>query len=372
MTIRIELANDNSRATRFATSPAVEAVLALNALLFPSDRPLQHPWIRSTRALPVSLRREFRAFGFVFDHALPDVLLPKPTRATEVPWQTTMDELRQLDAGHAGYELLRPAFHYVLPGAPTGPDALDDDAVRAIVLQRAGARGRDAVALARQAFARPGEFRDRFAALLEGFWEACFRSVWDSIGPQLVRIARRDARTAATCGVYKVLDARFAATRVNPAEGWFERASPHRHTVRPSRARPLVFIPSVFTWPHVRVNCDAPWPLAAIYPPSDVRAEADLHQPHADLVEPLGLLGDPVRLAILRAVAERPRPTQELAPLVRRSAGVTSRHLALLEARGLVAAQRDGHYVLYSAVPERLDNVLEALRAYLRAPGRRR
>ena len=31
---------------------------------------------------------------------------------------------------------------------------------------------------------------------------------------------------------------------------------------------PLRLIPSVYVWPHVRVNCDAPWPLAVLDPPA--------------------------------------------------------------------------------------------------------
>ena len=365
MTIRFELRDDNARAVRFATSPLTEATHALNALFFPRERPLQHAWIRSTRDLPLPLRREIRAFGFALDHALPDCVLPDPARATEVPFDEALRAIAALPPERAAFELTRPAFHYVLDDLPSRPEVLLRDDVRAQLEDRARPYGAAAVALARLATTRPEALRDRFVALLTGFWEAAFEDVWRSLGPQLARIARRDARIAATGGIYAVLDGRFAGTTIDRAAGWFERRSPHDHVVRPSRANPVVFVPSVFVWPHVRVNCDPPWPLAVLYPPTDVSAEATVVAPAAGLERDLAAVAEPVRLQILRAVTDRARPTQELAPLVGLSPSATSRHLTILARSGLVSSSRDGHYVLYRARPERLAAVQEALRAYL-------
>ena len=60
-------------------------------------------------------------------------------------------------------------------------------------------------------------------------------------------VARRDARTVLlTRGVYAVLDGRFVDTVVDRDAGWFLRHSPHDHEVRPSRRRPVTFVPSVY------------------------------------------------------------------------------------------------------------------------------
>jgi DNA-binding transcriptional ArsR family regulator len=365
MAIRFELRDDNVRAVRFVTAPLAEATHALNALLFPGARPLQHEWIRSARDLPLALRREIRAFGFALDHALPDCVLPDPTRGTEVPFEEALAGIAALEPERAAYELTRPAFAYVLADVPAEPDAIRRADVQAQTIARARHYGRPAVELARLAVSEPATLRDRFVALLDGFWRAGFADVWGALGPQLARIARRDARRAATRGVYAVLDGRFEGIAVDRAAGWFERRSPHDHVVRPTRANPVVFVPSVFVWPHVRVNCDPPWPLAVLYPPADVRAETAVAAPHPDVERVLRALGDPTRLRILRALADRPRPTQELAPLVGLGEPGTSRHLHALAAAGLVRAVRDGRYVLYEPVPERLEHGLEALRDYV-------
>jgi DNA-binding transcriptional ArsR family regulator len=164
-----------------------------------------------------------------------------------------------------------------------------------------------------------------------------------------------------------VLDGRFADTVVDPAAGWFLRRSPHEHEVRPSRRRPVTFVPSVYVWPHVRVNCDAPWPLAVIYPPADVRADARAAPVPPQLSRALRAVAEPTRLQLLRAIAVRPRTTEELAHLVGLSAAGTSKNLTLLARSGFVRRRRDGYYVLYELEPAALTGLGAALGAYVQA-----
>src|SRR4029078_3715891 len=156
MAIRFVLPNENVRAVRFAVSPLCEAVMSLNAVIFPRERGLQHGWIRAMRDLPAPLRRELTAFSFALDYAVPDCILPTPGRRTAA---TGGDELgrvaspraRAAAAGDdargrvaglppaaAGYDLARPAFHYALETTP-GPSAFEREDVRALVER--GARG---------------------------------------------------------------------------------------------------------------------------------------------------------------------------------------------------------------------------------------
>jgi DNA-binding transcriptional ArsR family regulator len=363
MAIRFELRDDNVRAMRFATSPLVEAVVGLNALLFPRQRALQHPWIRSMRDLTAALRREIRAFGFALDHAIPDCILPDPGRATEVPWDDALGAIAELPGDVAALEIARPAFAYAL-GMPEGVSALTQPSVQAHLRERAERHGPGAVALAALTARDPEAVRDRFVAMLQAFWDEAFADVWSALGPELARVARRDARIAARSGVYAVLGGGFAGTVVDRRAGWFERESPHDHTVRPTRSNPVVLTPSVLVWPYLRVACDAPWPLTVIYPPADVRAAADTPPPPDELSAALDALADPVRLRILRSIAERPRTTQELAQLRSLAPGAVSRHLGILARAGLALRERDGYYVLYRAAPERLAEISEALGSY--------
>ena len=368
MAIRFRLDDANVRAVRFAVSPLCEAVMSLNALIFPRERGLQHGWIRAMRDLPPRLRRELTAFSFVLDYAVPDCILPVPGRRTAASWEDELGRVAALAPAEAGYELARPAFHYALE-APPGPAAFEQRDVRQLVERRAGRYGPDAVATARLAWDDPERLLRRFVGLLESYWERAFAEEWHRLGPRLGAVARRDARTVLTHGVYAVLDGRFADTVVDPDAGWFLRHSPHDHEVRPSRRRPVMFVPSVYVWPHVRVNCDAPWPLTVIYPPADVRADARLEPVPPTLPRALRALAEPTRLQLLRAIGARPRSTEELAHLVGLSAAGTSKSLALLAEAGLVHRRRDGYYVLYELAPGGLSAVSSALASYVETAG---
>src|SRR5262245_62339074 len=232
--IRFLLANENVRAVRFAVSPLCEAVMSLNALIFPRERGLQHGWIRAMRDLPPAFRRELTAFSFALDYAVPDCILPAPGRRTAARWDDELSRVAALRPADAGYELARPAFHYVLDPTP-GPGAFERADVRALVERRARAYGPAAVATARLAWEDPERLLRRFVDLLQGYWDRAFAEEWRRLGPRLESVARRDARTVLTRGVYSVLDGRFADTVVDPDAGWFLRNSPHEHEVRPSR-----------------------------------------------------------------------------------------------------------------------------------------
>jgi len=79
----------------------------------------------------------------------------------------------------------------------------------------------------------------------------------------------------------------------------------------------------------------------------------------------LRALADDTRLQVLRLIAERPRSTQELAPLVGLSEAALSKHLRLLAEAGVLQAQRTGYYVLYHLEPEQITVVMESIHTYL-------
>ena len=107
-------------------------------------------------------------------------------------------------------------------------------------------------------------------------------------------------------------------------------------------------------WPHVRVNCDPPWPLALVYR-APYLAESLRHTTRPELVRALRALADGTRLRILEQIASRPRSTQELAPLVGLSEAGTSKHLRLLAEAGVSRGSREGYYVVYSLVGDRIE-----------------
>ena len=123
----------------------------------------------------------------------------------------------------------------------------------------------------------------------------------------------------------------------------------------------------MYVWPHVRVNCDAPWPLAVLYPPATMRnglrgARARPRPPS----KTLRAAADPTRLRILQLVGEQPRSTEELAPLVGLSESGLSKHLRALTDAGLLTTKRQGWYVLYPlSHRERLSGLGDDLVGYV-------
>ena len=67
----------------------------------------------------------------------------------------------------------------------------------------------------------------------------------------------------------------------------------------------------------------------------------------------------------MKLIAERPRSTQELAPLVGISQAGLPKHLRLLARAGVLETRREGYYVLYSLAPDRIDALPDAVRRFM-------
>jgi DNA-binding transcriptional ArsR family regulator len=143
------------------------------------------------------------------------------------------------------------------------------------------------------------------------------------------------------------------------------RKLPHDHSVRIAPGNELVLVPSFYVWPHVRVNCDEPWPPGIVYPAPFAVAELRSELPADELLHVLRALGDQTRLRALKLIAARPRTTQELAPLIGITEAGLSKHLRLLARAGIVAPRRDGYYVVYSLARDRITPLSDSLLRFL-------
>jgi DNA-binding transcriptional ArsR family regulator len=140
---------------------------------------------------------------------------------------------------------------------------------------------------------------------------------------------------------------------------------PHDHTVPVTDERQLVLAPSAFSWPHLRLNCDEPWPLAIVYAAPFLLRAAREAAPPAELSKTLVALADANRLRALKLIADRPRSTQELAALIRMTDAGMSKHLRTLATARLVRTRREGHYVLYELDDEAVLSISDGLLAFL-------
>jgi DNA-binding transcriptional ArsR family regulator len=354
--IRIAVPPHPEEHVALAVSPLLECVLSLHVLAGPKHHALHHDWVRRMRALAPSLRRALDSFAFVYRHQIPEHLAPTPHDAPE-SFEQELERMRALDP-----ELLLAGFGRPLHDhGGEGARAFREPGVHAAMLDRAGAAREHAELL----LDRPAEFAARFAAVLERYWEDAFAAEWERIEPLLARSIVEAGRELATGGVWPVLGRLPAHCRIDPERGELSIDLPHEHAVTVSAESPLVLTPSVFVWPHLRVNCDPPWPLAIVYAAPALRRESEPRIPPAELLRILRALADDTRLRVLRLVAERPRTTQELGPLVGLSNAGLSKSLQRLAEAELVVPRREGYYVVYSLAPDRLDVLNAALGRFL-------
>lgn len=353
-------ADDAPDRIAFAYSPLQEAVLSLHVLVAPKHHALQHDWVREMRKLPAALKRRISELGFAYRWTMPDFVSASP----EDEFTDFEQDLRALaaqDAESLAFDFLRPLFDH---GGSRDPALLEDAAVREHALGQCERHGAspELVALV---FDDPGELGRRFAELLTDYWEAAFADEWARVEPRLTEAVSQAGREIAVDGLYAFVRGLSPRLRVEPELEQFGLDLPHEHRVEVTEERKLVLVPSAFVWPHVRVNCDEPWPLSLVYPAPFVIEAARPRIPSADLVDVLDALGNATRLRTLKLTAERPRSTQELAKLVGLTQAGMSKHLQKLAAAGLVATRREGYYVLYSADLGRLEPLSAALRDYL-------
>ncbi len=70
-------------------------------------------------------------------------------------------------------------------------------------------------------------------------------------------------------------------------------------------------------------------------------------------------LGNPIRLLIVNLIRIQPRHTEELASIIKLTAGTTSHHLSILTKAGLLVSKKEQYYQTYSLIEGVLDKSLK-------------
>ena len=307
----------------FALSPLAEAVHSWHVLVAPGHHALQLPWVRACRELPAELRGALRTWGWVVRDYVPALF-----EAGAGTLDHTFAEERDLVAA--------------LP-----PDRVARDLAEAVLVNA----GNDPALLAR-VDADPVGVLAEILDLVDRYWAEAFAAEWQHLEPQLLDAIAAAGR-ALPGGVLPLLRELTPAIRLDPRHHLVHLDRPHDHEIDVAERGPLRLSPSFYTWPHVRVTCDEPWPLRLTYPVVPPSPHARRQEP-AELLAGLRALGAPPRLEIVRLLGWQARSTQELAGLLGLSGAAISRHLKLLLDAGLVRTRREGYYVLYELVGDRL------------------
>lgn len=351
----------------FAYSPLLEAVLSLHVLAEPKHHPVQHRWVRRAAKLPAGLRREIEALGFVFRSYFPEFVFPGADGGFAA-FETELQRLSSLPGELVALEFSRP-----LRGgtAARDPAALGRPEVKQEITRAAAELPRPQQQLALLLLDDPARLLSKFQHLLHGYWEHAFRAEWSRVEDSLADAVSAAGRDIAARGVRPALAGVSAELAATAAGGGvtLSLARSHGHEVRLEPGQHLVLVPSIYVWPHVRANCDPPWPLGLVYPAPVVREEGRVGIPPGELLRVLRALADDTRLRLLKVIAQRPRSTQELAPLLHISEATCSKHLRLLAEAGILQPKRDGYYVLYSLDHARLSSLLPSVSEFLARDG---
>jgi DNA-binding transcriptional ArsR family regulator len=312
-------------ATRFATSPLMETILAVQVLADPRKSAVNLPWVRWARAQldahdqldrPLRLPR-LRPLIITGRHSWPEWLAPAPGGRRAV----IDEELASILAtppGRIEASLRRVFGDTPWPASATG--LIDDPAASLTAIT--------------------AELRDCHDRLVAPHWER-IQAVLDA------DIAYRTAGSLASGGARTLFN--DLHPRLRWSGGKLTLADDGRDT-RPARTvlpapDGLVLLPSVFIWPSVAMKLSTTTQTTLRYPARGAAAlwEADASCPPA--IE--ALLGAP-RARLLSALRSPASPSSLAARL-----GVTpsavSQHLAVLFRSGLADRQRSGRQVLYRA-----------------------
>ncbi len=339
----------------FTYSPALEAIYSMRVALEPKRYPLLLSWARRTKDLPDGLRDEMRRLRFAYEGPLPGVF----EIGLHGDFPSIDDELDRIAAFDDDIALYEFCLSLGAQACSPTPDTsvVHTDEFQRTILDTARDQQPDAVEILEAAFEDPATIRRRLVRMLAWYWDAAFAEEWGNVEPRLIAEIEWAGRELVQHGPIRLLKRLVPELRISPDGRDLSLPKSYEREVDVAAKGGLSIVPSVYCWPCVAVEADDPWPTSIIYPITELRRPARPVDDGDTVVEQLKALADGTRLRITQLVAEQPRSTRELAEMLALSEPAVSRHLTQLRQAGLLASERDGYYVLYSAVPSALTSL---------------
>ena len=378
MAVKLYLKGLPKQNVAFSYSVLQELALSLNVLSDYRGYPLHVTWALDTlKQLSPEFQQELRLFEAIFQPALTSIW------HLEGPAPTFARELHELSSRPTPelFEMILPAF--LDEGPPAGKRILSCHPplakFRADTALQEQARGwldrfyPDSVDLVSELVADPTGLKSRFITLLQHYWDSYFKAYWAELEPLfLAEISRRgrwlyegDIVTALQDLTFKLslnTEAQTAAFLGMQADDF------HFVATDELNLHPTYFTKAGLIFSLQQHGKDAPKMVKVTYPLPELLTAGRSPLPPDELVKTLRAISDRTRLQILQLVAEKPRPTSEIAQIIGLTDAAVSKHLKLLQNAGWVSAERQSYYVLYKAEKQPITGLTEGLRAILGQP----
>ena len=313
--IRIHLSPEDLAETRFAFSPAWEAVQSIKALSDPGKYVFHLPWIGQAKQAVDGLDLEPLLAILSYPHGYrADFVTPPP----EGPYPDFHEELERILA--TPHDIVRREIGL------TYPDGDMPEEARAFIDDPAGAL-------------------DRLTDTLRIYWERTLEQHW----PRLRALLEGDVLYRAKRLALEGAEGLFGD--LHPEVRWRDGVltidKRYEAEVEPG-GRGLVLIPVAFSCPKCSVITDPPWQPTLVYTPRAIATlwETGGTQQDGVLDE---LIGE-TRASILRAL-EIPMTTTEVASRLGVTPGAASQQLAVLRRAGVIDAHRSGRGVYSELTP---------------------
>lgn len=377
MTIRLRLPAAEAGLAVFACSPAAEALRSLHVLHDAKHHPLHISWVLRTRErMDPQLRAEADRFAFwLADRPL---TLREIWPATETrPWHEELAALREAPIEAFADQLI----HATLTRRGRGHrvplrEFRKDDALMERASSAVESRHPASLSALRDLIEDPQRCRERFAAFLDRYWQACLATDWPDLERYLLDDVARRGLTASRHGLIPMLAELSPRIYPEPGSGGVvirppaasKNADPLEITLQEHDQIQLV--PSHFVWPQLTAvvqrdrdgGDDRERQTVVIsYALEHMQQQGRAPVPPQDLLRLLRSAGDATRLQILYLLARHPRSTRELAGLIGLTEAGISKHVKLLQEAGWIKPERRGYYVYHHLVRDTADRLVHGL-----------
>ncbi|MEM7114951.1 MAG: DUF5937 family protein [Chloroflexota bacterium] len=379
MAIKLHLEKLPIERVAYSYSVLNELLLSLKVLGNYKHYPLHIGWALTVqRQLPEEMRRELRFFRAVFQVML-----------------TFLWETGQVEEADLGLELemfeKRPLSHFtnaiisalLIGGSPTGKRILcrhvtleqfaQDKSLPEQALAWLAQHYPESTDLVPALLSQPANLKQRFIKLIKNYWALVFRDEWAKLEPFFLQEIGRRGQKLFLEGVVNGLADITPKMHLNAQNGYvlfFNSGDDEEKQLAENDT--LQLYPSYFTYPNCIFTFHSDetkqFTVSITYPLPEIRHAGQSPLPPEQLLTTLRAIGDRTRLQILQLVAQSPRSTRELAPIIGLSEAAVSKHLKLLQQAGWVTPERSSYYVLYHASTQPLSNMIYALGELLKIP----